>query len=101
MTRAQLEVGEHTAVLPCGWRDRLVPVRGEGTRGATGWCPEIHDLLIAKLVAGREKDLDFAAAAAEHGLVGQDTLRARLADTDLADALRALVAGRIERIFAR
>ena len=76
-------VGEKTAVLPSGWKGRLVPVRGEGTRGATGWCLEVHDLVVAKLVAGREKDLDFAAAAARH----------------VADSLRAIVAARIGRIF--
>jgi hypothetical protein len=92
-------VGERTAVLPRGWQSRLVPVRGPGTRGATGWCLDVHDLAIAKLVAGREKDLDFAAAAARHGLVERETLQARLADTDVADSLRAIVAGRIARMF--
>jgi hypothetical protein len=31
-------VGAETAVLPEGWRDRLIPVRNENTRGCTGWC---------------------------------------------------------------
>ena len=52
-------VGETTAVLPRGWRDRLVPIHNANTRGATGWCLEVHDLVIAKTVAGREKDLEF------------------------------------------
>jgi hypothetical protein len=92
-------VGEETAVLPAGWRDRLVPIRSENTRGATGWCLEVHDLLVSKLVAGREKDLDFAAAAARHGLATGETLRNRLADTDVPDATRSAVAARIARLF--
>lgn len=88
-------VGERTAVLPSGWRERVVPIRGPGTRGATGWALEIHDLLISKLVAGREKDLAFAAEAIRHGLARADVLRERLAATELPDAVRSLVEGRI------
>ena len=44
-------VGEETAVLPAGWRERLVPVCNANTRGATGWCLEVHDLLISKAVS--------------------------------------------------
>src|SRR4051794_21054519 len=46
-------------IRPEGWRNRLVEIRNENTRGAKGLCLEIHDLLIAKLIAGREKDLAF------------------------------------------
>jgi hypothetical protein len=52
-------VGPETAVLPDGWRDRLVAVRNANTRGATGLCLEVHDLAVAKAVAGREKDGEF------------------------------------------
>jgi hypothetical protein len=90
-------VGEETAVLPRGWRDRLVPIRNANTRGATGWCLDVHDLAIAKTVAGREKDLDFLRHVLRHRLVDQATLRARLADTNLDDARRVLVEGRIVR----
>ena len=61
-------VSEKTAVLPDGWKDRLIPLYNDNTRGATGWCLEIHDLIISKLVAGREKDLDYAQEAARHHL---------------------------------
>jgi Nucleotidyltransferase of unknown function (DUF6036) len=92
-------VAETTAILPRGWRDRLVPVCNANTRGATGWCLEIHDLVISKLVAGREKDLDFALEAAHHGLAGEKTLRERLEVTELIEEVRSLVSGRISRIF--
>lgn len=56
-------VEEGTAVLPSGWQGRLVPVCNPNTRGATGWCLEPHDLAIARLVAGRPKDLDYVRTA--------------------------------------
>lgn len=69
-------VGPETAKAPAGWEDRLVLVRNENTRGAAGWCLEPHDLVLAKCVAGREKDRAFAAAALRHGLVdGEQLLR--------------------------
>ena len=48
-------VDETTAILPEGWRERLVSIRNENTHGATGWCLEVHDLAVSKLAAGREK----------------------------------------------
>src|SRR5688572_32161379 len=51
-------VSETTAILPQGWRDRLILVTGENTRFVRGWCLEIHDLAIAKYAADREKDLE-------------------------------------------
>lgn len=91
-------VSPETAVLPRGWEQRLVPVRSERTRGATGWCLEIHDLLLSKLVAGREKDLVFARAAIEQGLAERPVLEARLADTLLDPRLARAVSVRIARI---
>lgn len=93
-------VDHTTAKLPRNWEERLVHVRSEATRGATGLCLEVHDLVVSKLVAGREKDLDFAAAAARHRLVDERVLRERLEQTDLDPRLRAAVAGRIGRAFA-
>lgn len=49
-------VDEATATLPSGWEERLVPVENVNTGGATGWCLDVHDLAISKLVAGRERD---------------------------------------------
>jgi len=92
-------VGETTAVLPEGWRGRLVPVRGPGTRGATGWCLETHDLAVSKLVAGREKDEDFVRALTTHGLIVLETLNARLKSTALSGDLRPIVEARLRAAF--
>lgn len=92
-------VGEDTAVLPDGWRDRLVRVRNPNTVGITGLCLEVHDLAISKYVAGREKDLEFTGELAKHRMTDRETLLARLDDTTVSEALRALTQGRIERDF--
>ncbi len=94
-------VEEGTAVLPAGWRDRLVTIRNANTRGAAGLCLDIHDLAIAKYVANREKDHDFLSAAANHGLLDRDTLLARLSLTRLDDAVREMVTASIRADFAR
>ena len=77
-------VAEATATLPTGWRDRLVPIHNENTRGATGWCLEVHDLAVSKLTAGREKDLTFLAALFRHGLAKPDLVKERLEQTTLS-----------------
>lgn len=55
-------VSATTAVLPAGWRDRLVEVMNDNPGGVRGLCLEPHDLVISKLVAGRTKDVEFGAA---------------------------------------
>lgn len=74
-------VDETTAILPEDWRERLVPIRNENTRGVTGWCLEVHDLAVSKLAAGREKDLQFVAALFRHNLARPEIVRKRLGET--------------------
>jgi hypothetical protein len=93
-------VSERTATLPAGWQDRLIPLRNENTLGKTGWCLEVHDLLISKYVAGRDKDLRFAAAAARHGLANRSTLLERLAVTEVDTAARDRIRMMVERDHA-
>lgn len=92
-------VGPETAVLPAGWEGRLVIVANANTHFVRGWCLEVHDLAISKLVAGREKDLDFAGALHRHGMARVDELRTRLTSTELDSRVRDEVAGRIDRYF--
>jgi hypothetical protein len=93
-------VDETTATLPAGWRERLVRVENENTRGAIGWCLEPHDLAVSKLVAGREKDLTFVAGLLRHRLANPETLRERLAVTPLDAPRRDLCLARLQRIAA-
>ena len=92
-------IDETTAVLPDGWRERLILVAGENTRFVRGWCLEVHDLGIAKYVAGREKDLQFTAALARHRMVSREVLCQRLAATSVDAPIRERVSQRIKRDF--
>lgn len=65
-------VGPETAMLPEGWQERLVAVRGPATRGVTGWCLDVRDLLVSKAFAGRPKDSRFVSVAFEAGLASVD-----------------------------
>lgn len=65
-------VSPETSVLPAGWQQRLIPVRNENTGGVTGWCLTLADLAVSKLVAGREKDIEFVAALLKRGWVSPD-----------------------------
>ena len=95
-------VGAETATLPAGWEERLVPIQNENTRQATGLCLEKHDLVLAKLAAGREKDHRFVADALREELVDPRILTERLEAMPLSserlERLRETLAGQLRRI---
>lgn len=91
-------VGEDTAVLPEGWRERLISLHNENTGGGTGLCLEVHDLAVSKLVAGREKDVEFIRGLFKHGLARPEIVGHRLQATQLVDELRALTEQRLKRL---
>ena len=92
-------VSEEVALLPQGWKDRLIPIQNENTRGAKGLCLEIHDLLVAKVLAGREKDLAFLKDAALHHLADRDTLLRRLDTVEAELSAREHARRAVERAF--
>ncbi|MBI5604585.1 MAG: hypothetical protein HY879_14680 [Deltaproteobacteria bacterium] len=72
-------IGPETAKnLPKGWEQRLIPLQSPNTRGITGWCLDIHDLVLGKYVSGREKDLAFNSQIINQGLVSQKILLERI-----------------------
>jgi hypothetical protein len=90
-------VDDTTAVLPDGWRDRLVKLANANTMGAVGWCLEIHDLAVSKLIAGREKDLQYLDALVRDDLVDMGTIRERLLKVpSLSSAQRQLAMQRLD-----
>ena len=64
-------------------------------RNPVAYCPEIHDLVLSKLVAGRERDIDYARQAKAYGMVNPASLDERVADLPVSDNedVRARVAG--------
>jgi len=95
-------VSVSTAVLPAGWEDRTVEFAPPGAAPARARCLEPHDCVVAKLVAGRDKDRVFAAALIREGLVDPETLVVRirtLSSVDLAsiDRLAAWVGRQVGR----
>lgn len=81
-------VGPRTAFLPQGWADRLVPVTGEATGYRVGWCLEVHDLCVAKLLAYRTKDLAFVRSLIGDNLVSVTTLHERLSSAEVDEQRR-------------
>lgn len=92
-------VAPETAILPAGWESRLVAVCTPATRGATGLCLEVHDLVISKYVAARQKDSDFVRAAIRHRLVKKGVLLQRLEVTRIDSDRRAMIRELIGRDF--
>ena len=92
-------VSPETATLPAGWESRLIAVHNANTRGATGWCLEIHDLALSKYVAGREKDHEFLVAAIKHELVEREVLVQRVGDLPIDPPARQRVLERIAYDF--
>lgn len=73
-----------TAVLPEGWRGRLVKVQSSNTAAPSGypqfigWCLDKEDLCVAKLCALREKDQNFVDALITAALVDPGVVASRL-----------------------
>lgn len=84
------------AFAPTDWETRAIPVR---VAQYTGWCMEPHDLVLSKLGAGRDKDLDFARAAAALGLVSREELLTRLEAVSCTPSHRRQIAARVGSLY--
>jgi hypothetical protein len=80
-----------TAMLPVDWESRLIIICGPGTRGAKGLCLEIHDLIVSKAVACRDKDHRFIRTAARAGLFDKAEVIRRADKTNIPHELRASI----------
>ena len=67
------------AILPEGWRGRLVRFDSLSALPAAAMCLERHDLVVSKLAARREKDMEFSFALIAAGLVDLQVLLERAA----------------------
>jgi hypothetical protein len=91
-------VDKTTAKLPKGWETRLVKIANENTNNIVGLCLEPHDLMVSKLYAGREKDIDFVFAAIEANIVDIELIRSRIKMVPNDDNQQEIVMARLTRI---
>jgi len=94
-------VDETTAKLPVAWKERAVRYTSANTGGAIAIAPEIHDLAASKLVAGRDKDLEWVGAAVRAGLADPAILAQRVAETPVDETVKALAIQRAEQLKSR
>jgi hypothetical protein len=93
-------VSPRTAILPTGWEQRLIRLSSPDTGDATGLCLDIHDLVLSKYAAGREKDREFNHALVRNGSVSKRKLM-RLARTmPIDDEMKGIILARIKSDFA-
>ena len=78
-------------------RNHPVPTQGDPV---SGLCLEVHDLVLSKYVASREKDRAFNRAAIRHGFVQRDVLLDRLGSMDVDPAIRKILRERIDADFS-
>lgn len=86
-----------TATLPVGWEDRLVRFAPIDSEPADSVCLDPVDLVMAKLVAGREKDLSYTAELLAGGQVNAAQLRERSELLPVIGAVRRRVLAHIDR----
>ncbi|MDO8300475.1 DUF6036 family nucleotidyltransferase [Lacisediminimonas sp.] len=96
-------ITEKTAILPRGWKSRLINVNSPQTNGVTGLCLDPHDLFVAKVAAYRPKDIDYVRVMIAHGMVGKDRaleLAATVSNPEDDLKLTARIIERITGLFA-
>lgn len=95
-------VDERTAVLPRKWRERLVHLKLDDPElKVKAYCLDPHDLVVAKLAAGREKDAVFIRQLLAKGLVDQVTIKTRLEKTTLDAGRRQRMEEMLRSVLAR
>jgi hypothetical protein len=97
-------VGPESPSAPAGWEGRLirieVPLTAPKKGTAVAWCMEVHDLVLAKLAAGRPHDLEFAEEAIRSSIVDRERLHlgVNLMREDVRELVRERLVGAMARI---
>jgi hypothetical protein len=91
-------VSPDLSTLPDGWTERLVPFITKNTGGVTAWCLELHDLCLAKLAAGRPKDLRFIRALLRRKFVHPEIIDSRLDDMPTTNAGKQTMRARLQKV---
>lgn len=83
-------VGPETVKAPAGWQERLirvaVPPRPAQKVEPIAYCLELHDLVLAKCAAGRERDWNYAREMLKRELVELDGLLGSVRDVPVPAA---------------
>lgn len=94
-------VDENTAVLPKNWKNRLSNLKLSGANaGIKAYCIDPHDLAVAKLAAGRDKDRLFIRELIVRKLVDPAVVQRRIGTTPVADAKKVLMVALLLRLVA-
>lgn len=81
-------VSIEVAQLPEGWEGRTHQVKGDNTRGNTGYCLEAHDLAASKLAAYRDKDRDFVRVLLIEQMIDADIFLQRIDLLPVSDEIK-------------
>ena len=93
-------VSPKTAILAPGWEQRVIRLSNQNTAGATGLCLNIHDLVVSKYAAGREKDRDFNQALVQQGCVSEPELVKLANSLPVNEERKLVILDRITSAFA-
>ncbi len=80
---------------PRNWKSRAIPIR---VAQFTAWCMEPTDLVLSKLGAAREKDIEFAHSASNLHLVTPEGLLERLSLIDCTPTQRTRITERVHAL---
>ena len=75
-------IGPETAVLPAKWKTRLVRVEAGDT---IGWCLAPVDLAVSKIVAGRDKDINFVRSMLRSGFITESVIQSVVGELKPSD----------------
>jgi hypothetical protein len=69
-------VEKKTAIFPDGWEQRLLKQKYESPYGYTVqiYFPSVEDIVLAKLAAGRENDIEFVRKVFQEGMVNDSII---------------------------
>ena len=88
-----------TATLPLNWQQRLVSIYNKNTNGIRGLCLDVHDMLVSKLVANREKDNKYVKAAIISNLANKKILFDRIDQTEIDKKIKESIKTKVIGIF--
>jgi hypothetical protein len=80
-------VSIESASLPAGWLKRTIKVQDYMDTTNVGYCIEVHDLAVSKLIAFRDKDTEFVRRLIIEEMIDTEVLMERLRETDADNAL--------------